>query len=157
LDDDEQYCRDNPVEVKDEDLFLHGTSSNNFLNIKSSGFLKQAVSKRNWGNSPKGICFEKYVKGKNDVVLDVVTRWSRIACKKDKSLEGVILQINGVDLKKLGCPILADWNMGYPIKHDEEWIPIGIDSWSAILSIVVECDIPVGYLKVIKRFPYSTK
>ena len=142
----EQYSRANPIIVKDDDLFLHGTSSNNFLNIRQTGFLKQAILIRNWGNSPNGICFEKYVKGENDVVLEVVAKYCRIACEKDNSQEGVILQITGKELKKLGCPILADWNLG---------LIIGIDSDSAILSIIVECDVPVEYLKELKSIPFK--
>ena len=62
LEDKKQYS----VEVKDDDLFLHGTSLNNFISIKTSGFLKQVPLKQNWGISPaEGIHFEKYVKGKN--------------------------------------------------------------------------------------------
>jgi hypothetical protein len=142
-----------PVTVKDSDVFLHGTSSKNYEDIQSSGFLKKMVSSRNWGISTDGVCFEKWVKENDKAVLMVVTRYCYSACKHDNSAEGVILKITGKDLKKLNGKIFSDPNKNSRLLHDSEGIPIGVDSDSPILSIVVECDVPIAYLVEVKRVP----
>lgn len=141
------------VIVNDTDVFLHGTSLKKFQDIQSSGFLKKMVSNRNWGISTNGVCFEKWVKENDKAVLMVVTRYCVSACKHDNSAEGVILKITGKDLKKLNGKIFSDPNKNSRLLHDSEGIPTGVDSDSPILSIVVECDIPIEYLVEAKRVP----
>ena len=144
-----------PVTVKDTDVFLHGTSRKNYQDIQSSGFLKHKVSHRNWSISTDGVCFEKWVKENDEIVMKVVTTYCHSACSKDGSTEGVILKITGKELKKLNCPIYNDPNKNDRLLYDSYGIPIGVDSNSPILSIVVESDIPVEYLKEVKRIPYA--
>ena len=87
--------------------------------------------------------------------MKVVTSYCHSACSKDGSTEGVILKITGKELKKLNCLIFNDPNKNDKLLYNSEGIPIGIDSDSPILSIVVESDIPFEYLKEVKRIPYE--
>lgn len=145
-----------PVTVKDTDVFLHGTSMKNYQDIQSSGFLKRNVSQRNWQLSNNDvICFEKWVKQNDKAVIETVTHYCYSACTQDKSTEGIILRITGKELKKLNCKIYSDPNINSRLIRDNEGIPIGVDSDSPILSIIVEADIPTTFLKEVKRIPYS--
>ena len=160
---DEWFSREHPLKIRDSDLFLHGTSSRNYSDIQRTGFLLRKAPNRNWGISERGICFERYVKqgqycGVSSVSLVDVTieNYCEIACKHDGSSEGVVLQVKGRELKELGCPIYADWNKLYPCKRNTEGIPIDVDSDVSVLSIiVVDCDVPVRYLEVVKRISFK--
>ena len=120
------------------------------------------VPQRNWSISQAGICFEKYEEGqycgtnaKNLIDL-TIEGYCNATCRSDQSKEGVILQIKGKELKKLGCPTYADWNKPYPLVKDAEGVPIDVDSNAHVLSvIVVDCDIPLEYLEVVRRIPFK--
>ena len=119
--DDEKYSRKFPLneKIKDTDVFLHGTSSKRYDAIKSTGYLLRDVSVlRNFSISQPRICFEKYVtSGKlaNGKTIDLMEKeYCFKPCKTDGCLEGVILEISGKALKKLDCPILADWSNPIP-------------------------------------------
>ncbi len=112
-----------------------------------------------------GICFEKYVgQGQycdvdsTDLVDRTIKHYCEVACEHDGSLEGVVLQIKGRELKELGCPIYADWNKLYPCIHDMKGIPIDVDSAAPVLSIIVlDRDIPLRYLEVVKKVSFKAK
>jgi hypothetical protein len=156
---EERFSKEHPLEakIKDTDLFLHGTSSKKYSAIQAKRRLLRDVPVRNWGISRIGVCFEKYVKqGQYCGVVDLtIKRYCEVACEKDGSLEGVVLQIKGKELKKLACPIYGDWNKNYPLKHNSEGIPIDVDSEAELLSIIVDRDIPLRYLEVVKRAPFK--
>jgi hypothetical protein len=104
------------------------------------------------------ICFEKYVKhGKYSRVITLsIEGHCKAACRNDQSSEGVILQIKGRELKKLGCPIYADWNEGYLLVKDSEGIPMDVDSNASMLPIVIiDRDIPLEYLEVVKKLHFK--
>lgn len=161
MDWDEKFSRANPVKIRDADIFLHGTSSKKYLAIQSTGFLKRKAPATNWGVSKKGICFEKYDEHGTyagiraaDFTEMTVRRYCEVACRRDHSSEGVILQIKGRELRKLGCPIYADWNKNYNRIYDSEGIPIDVDSNAPVLSIIIlDKDIPLEYLEVVRRIP----
>ena len=147
----EKFSRNHPLneKIKDTDVFHHCTSLKKYLAIKSSGFLRRNVSERTYSISQSGICFEKYIEHGVAEFSDK-GHW-KAACRTDHSEEGVILQITGEKLKKLGCPIYADWNDSYPLIRDSEWIPVDVDTEASFLSIIiVDCDIPIEYLEVSK-------
>lgn len=152
----EKFSRDHPLngKFKDADVFLHGTSLKKYLEIKSSGFLRKNVSKRNYGISPNGVCFDKYFEKHGVAELSVESHW-KTACRNDQSTEGVILQIKGSELKKLKCPIYADWNDGYPHVYDPYGIPVEVDTEASFLSIIVNGDVPFEYLEVVRRLPFK--
>lgn len=76
------------------------------------------------------------------------------ACRTDKSSDGVILQITGRELKKLGCSIYADWNYNYPVKRTCDYIRLDVNYDAPVISIIiVDKDIPFEYLRVFKRIP----
>lgn len=156
VDDEEEFSRKHPLnsKIKDTDVFHHCTSLKRYLAIKSSGFLRRKVSARNYSISPPmGICFEKYIE-QGVAEFSDKGHW-RAACRTDRSKEGVILQITGEKLKKLGCPIYADWNDNYPVIRDSEWIPIDVDTEGPFLSIIiVDRDIPFEYLEVVGKVPF---
>jgi len=160
---EEKFSKAHPVKVKDTDIFLHGTSSKKYLAIKSIGFLKRKAPATNWGISKKGICFEKYDEHGTycgvrsaDVTERTIRGYCEASCRNDHSSEGVILQIKGRELRKLGCPIYADWNKPLPLIYDSERIPINVDSNAPVLSIVIlDKDIPLEYLRVVRRMPFK--
>ena len=157
---EERFSKEHPItsKIKDTDVFLHGTSSKKYLAIQSTGFLRRKVPMRNYGISRKGICFEKYVEhGEYSGVTSLsIEGHCKIACENDQSSEGVILQIKGRELKNLGCPIYADWNVGYPFVKDSEEIPIDVDSNASLLPIIIiDRDIPIKYLIATKRLPFK--
>lgn len=160
---EEEFSKANPVKIKDTDVFLHGTSSKKYLAIKSIGFLKRKAPATNWGISKKGICFEKYDEHGTyagcraaDLIEMTIRRYCETTCRRDHSSEGVILQIKGRELKKLGCPIYADWNKRYAVIRDSEGIPIDVDSNAPVLSIIIlDKDIPLEYLEVVRRIPFK--
>ena len=158
---EEEFSKNHPVKIKDTDVFLHGTSLKKYLAIKSTGFLKRKAPATNWSMSRKGICFEKYDEhGTNAGVIAIliemtIRRYCETTCRNDHSSEGVILKIKGVELKKLGCPIYADWNKPYAKIYDSEGTPIDVNSNAPILSIIiVGKDIPLRYLEVVRRIPF---
>ena len=156
-----------PVEVKDNDQFLHGTSSKRYLSIKSSGFLLRKNVDKNYPIShPGAIYFEKYDRagtyaGLNagEFIEKCISDHCRVSCKRDKSSEAVILQITGKELKKLGCTIYVDRNKNLPLKRSEsgEAIrPLIVDSNYPVFSImIVDKDIPFEYLKIFKKIPFK--
>jgi hypothetical protein len=159
---EERFSRLHPLKIKDTDVFLHGTSLKKYLAIQSKGFLLREVPQRNWSISQKGICFEKYEEGQycgtnaKDLIDITIEGYCNATCRSDQSKEGVILQIKGRELKRLGCPIYADWNKNFPLIYDAEGIPIDVDSDAPVLSIIVlDCDIPLEYLEVAKKVPYK--
>lgn len=151
----EQFSKIHPLnlKIKDTDLFLHGTSSKRYLAIRQTGFLLGDVSVRNWSISRRGVCFEKYVEqGKYCGVIKLtINHYCKITSKHDGSSKGVVLKIRGRELKKLACPIYADWNKNFPIKRDSNGIPIDVDSDAELLSIIVDGDIPLRYIEIAKR------
>ena len=159
----EEFSKANPVKIKDTDVFLHGTSSKKYLAIKSTGFLKRKAPATNWGISKKGICFEKYDEhgtyagGRAADFTEMTIRgYCKTTCRRDHSSEGVILQIKGRELRKLGCPIYVDWNKPYAVIRDSEGIPIDVDSNAPVLSIIIlDKDIPLEYLEVVRRIPFK--
>ena len=161
----EKFSTEHPVTVKDSDLFLHGTSSKKYFDIKRKGFLLRKVNGKNFSISQNGICFEKYDEhvtyaGRNsaDFIEDVIRGYCETACRKDHSLEGVIVQIKGRELNKLGCKIYADWNTPYgnAIIRNSMGKPIGVDSNASVLPIIiVDKNIPFEYLKVFKRIHFK--
>jgi len=161
---EEAFSKANPVKIKDTDVFLHGTSSKKYLAIKSTGFLKRKAPATNWGISKNGICFEKYDEHGTygggraaDFTELTIRRYCEATCRNDHSSEGVILRIKGGELRKLGCPIYADWNKPYPKIRNSEGIPIDVDSNAPVLSIIIlDKDIPLGYLEVAGRIPFRT-
>ena len=163
FEDDARFSKKYPLntKIKDTDVFLHGTSSKRYDAIKSTGYLLRNVSaRRNFTISQSGICFEKYVaSGKlanANTIDNAMTRYCLNACKNDRSLEGVILQISGRELKKLGCPIFVDWNKPINRILNSVGVPIGVNYNALFLSIIiVDKDIPVEYLEVRKRVPFK--
>lgn len=155
---EEGFIKKHPLKIKNIDLFLHGTSSKNYLNIQRIGFLLRDVPNRNWGVSQRGICFERYPKEVGisvDDFIDLMKHYCEVACEHDDSSEGVILQIKGRELKELGCPIKPDLNKPPEFRYDAEGIPIDVDSDASFLSIVIDCDIPLRYLEVVKRVSFK--
>lgn len=162
---EEQFSKEHPLnfKIKDTDLFLHGTSSKRYWYIQTTGFLFRRVPDRNWGISRPGICFEKYVKQGEywgvraaDHIDHTIKKCCRVACENDDSSEAVVLQIKGKELKKLGCPIYANWNKAYAKVMDVKGIPIDVNYDASFLSIIViDCDIPLEYLEVVKRVPFK--
>jgi len=146
----EGFSRVHPVnaQIKDTDVFIHGTSSTRFSVIKLEG-LKRKVDGKHFGISHNVICFEKLLENKHyrKAAIDLVKKYCQIACDKDNSSEGVILQIKGRELKKLGCPIYADWNIGFSRKTIEG-IPFDINLNAPVSIIIVDRDIPFEYLEV---------
>jgi hypothetical protein len=154
---EERFSKEHPLKIKDTDLFLHGTSQKKYLAIQAKSRLLRNVPVRNWGISRIGICFEKYVKqGQYCGVVDLtIKHCCEVACENDGSSEAVVLQIKGRELKKLGCPIYADWNKPYEVIRNSEGIPIDVNSEASVLSIIViDRDIPLRYLEVVKRVPF---
>jgi hypothetical protein len=160
---EERFSKEHPLKIKDTDLFLHGTSSKKYLAIQCTGFLLRKVPDRNWGVSRIGICFEKYVKqgqycgvSAADLADRTIKDCCKVACENDGSSEAVVLQIKGRELKELSCPIYADWNKRYAVIYDVEGIPIDVNSDTPVLSIIViDRDIPLRYLEVVKRVPFK--
>jgi hypothetical protein len=162
---EEQFSKRHPLKIKDTDLFLHGTSSKKYSTIQRTGFLLRKVPDRNWGVSRTGICFEKYVErgqycaiGAASFVDRTIRQCCEVACENDNSSEGIVLQIRGRELKKLGCPIYADWNKPYAIIVDSEGMPIDVDPDAPVLSIIIiDRDVPLGSLEVVKRLLIDRK
>lgn len=154
------FSKKHPVnsQIKDTDVFLHGTSTKRYFAIKFEGFLKRRINVKNFGISQNGICFERYEKtgrfcggGSADLIETTLRDYCERACRKDQSSEGVILQITGKQLKKLDCPIYADWNKVYSTKKSEG-VPFEVDLNSPVISIIVlDKDIPFEYLEIWKR------
>ncbi len=68
------------------------------------------------------------------------------------------MQIKGRELKKLGCPIYVDWNKPYARIRNSEGIPIDVDTntkYKLLSIIIVDRDIPLKYLKVVKKLPFK--
>ena len=151
------------LKIKDTDAFLHGTSSKKYSVIQSTGFLLGTIPVKNFSISQKGICFEKYAEHGNyagtssKMLIDMTIKgYCETACRRDQSEEGIVLQIKGKELKKLGCPIYADWNKDIPRIYDDEGMPIDVNYDSPVLSIiVVDCDIPLKYLEVARKVPFK--
>ena len=158
MDWEERFSKKHPLNIKDHDAFLHGTSLNKYLAIQSAGLLLRKVSARNWGISRKGICFEKYVeRGQYCGVVDLTMKnYCKAACGNDNSSEGVILKVKGQELIELGCPVYADWNKPYPLIRDKEGIPLDVDSNASLLSIIIiDRDVPIECLEVVRRIPFK--
>jgi len=122
--DDKEFSLAHPVNDKilDKDIFLHVTSSKNYEAIKTKGLQRNVLAK-NWGISHKTICFNKLPENDFDreIVLNSMKNcYCKAACQKDNSSEGVVLQIKGRDLKKLGCNIYLDWNYPLVRRNDSE-------------------------------------
>ena len=162
---DEKFSKAHPItsKVEDTEIFFHGTSSKRFLSMQSSGFLKRSVSdSENYTVSQAGtICFERYIESCKRIIDENMRRFCEAACnnENDGSTEGVILKITGRNLKRLGCPIYADWNYGFSHKRDSQWLPFDVDySGLGVTSIIVtDCDIPIEYLELAKRIPITLK
>lgn len=154
---DEKFSKDHPLKINDLYIFLHGTSSNKFLQIKDSGFLLRKPPVRNYSLSQGGVYFEKYCRNyaNSDVTRLTIKGCCQAACRNDNSSEGVILQIKGKQLNNLGCPIYADWNKHVPRIFDSRGIPVDVDSSAPVLSIIIDRDIPLNFLKVVKRLPFK--
>lgn len=160
MDCEKEFFKAHPLNkhIKDTDIFLHATSIKKYSQIQSTGRILSNMGKRNFSISQAGVCFEKYVEG-NYCGLDAkyyvdftMERYCNTICETDNSKEGVVLQIIGKDLKKLGN-IYADWNKSYSLVHDSEGKPIDVDYDKSVLSVVAECDIPVEYLTVARKVP----
>jgi hypothetical protein len=159
FDEDEQFSKQHPLnsKIKDTDLFVHGTSLKNYSAIQSTGFLLRTIPVRNYSISQADICFEKYYKqGKLFYIVDLTIReYCNMACRNDGSSEGVVLGIKGKELKQLGCLIYADWNTGFKRKCNSEGIPIDVDTDGLLPITILDCDIPISCLEVIKRVPFK--
>ncbi len=164
--DDERFSRKYPLndKIKDTDVFLHGTSSKRVDSIKSKGFLLRNVDfARNFSISNSGICFEKYVTSgahANPRTIDdiAIQNYCRNSCKKDGSLEGIVLQIKGSELKKLDCTIYIDWNKPIARTYDSLGRPNGVNYHTLFVSvIIVDKDIPIEYLEVKGRVPFTAE
>jgi hypothetical protein len=163
FEEDKKFSKEHPLnsEIDDIDIFIHGTSSKNFLKIQNTGFLLRSAMSRNFGISEKGVCFEKfYQHGKDlsvvDLVIDLTMKdYCDNACQGDGSSEGVVLQITGKELKQLGCPIYADWNTVFKRRFSSDWIPIGIETNGLLSIIIVDRDIPISCLEVMKKIPFK--
>ena len=163
---DEAFSRKYPLnkKIKDTDVFLHGTSSKRYDSIKSSGYLLRKVGfERNFSISQPRICFEKYVtsgKRANAKIIDDVAmiNYCSNSCKKDGSLEGVILQIKGRELKKLDCPIYVDWNKPIARTKNSAGEPNGVKYDALYVSItIVDKDIPIEYLELKRRVQFKAE
>jgi hypothetical protein len=157
------------VNVKDSDIFLHATSSKNYSDIESAGFLKRMTNTddKNYPISKNAIYFEKYEKngiyaGMN--AAKYIEKYSmpfhcRVACRMDNSPQAVILQITGRNLNRLNCPIYVDPEKDLPFKKDEsgELIrPLTIDASAPVFSIMIlDKDIPFDYVKIFQRIPFK--
>ena len=73
MDWEEAFSKANPVKIKDTDVFLHGTSSKKYLDIKSTGFLKRKASATNWGISKNGICLKNMMNTERTVEVEQPT------------------------------------------------------------------------------------
>lgn len=82
----------------------------------------------------------------------------RNSCEKDGSLEGVVLQIKGRELKKMECPIYVDWNKPIVRTRNSVGIPNGVDyNYIFVSIIIVDKDIPIEYLEVKRRVPFTAE
>jgi hypothetical protein len=160
---EERFSKAHPLnsKIKDTDIFLHATSMKKYLAIQSKGLLLKEVPQRNYSISQVGVYFEKYAQDGTSakMLVDLTLQgYCNTICRSDHSKEGVVLQIKGRELKKLGCPIYADWNKPYPIIRDVEWIPMDVDYDAPVLSIiVVDCDIPLEYLELVRKVPFKER
>ena len=154
---EEKFSKQHPLnsKINDTDLFVHGTSKNNYLSIKSEGFMKRTGVVRNYSISIEGICFEKYYEyGLKFHVVDMTIKGHcSAACKMDGSSESIVLQITGKKLKGLGCNIYAGWNKHVPRLYNAVGIPFDVDSDALLSIIILDCDIPFKYLKIMKKVP----
>lgn len=149
-------------QMKDEYVFLHGTSSTRFSSIQDCGFIKRAEPGKNFSISPGGICFEKFdIDGTyqglsaSDFIEDTVKDYCKNACKADGDLTGVILKVTGKELKKLDCSIYADWNKPYP-RIKQNGFSVDVDLGASVISIIVlEKDIPIEYVERWKDVHFS--
>jgi hypothetical protein len=160
FEDDRELSKQYPLnnQIKDSDVFLHGTSLKKYESIKAKAFLLRSVdSTRNFLISNTGIYFEKYTKANAKTINELaMPHYCRNPCKKDGSLEGVVLKITGKELKMLGCPIYADWNKSIQRIYDSLHRTIGIKYDCVFVSIiVVDKDIPIEYLSVQRRIPFT--
>ena len=110
------------------------------MKIQSTGFLLRKINDKNFSISQNGICFEKYDKhgtygGMNsaDFIEYSIRRHCEAVCRTDQSPEGVILRITGKELKKLGCPIYADWNKPFPLKRTSDYIPQDVNYDASVI------------------------
>ena len=160
---EEKFSKAHPLnsKIKDTDIFLHATSMKKYLAIQSTGRILKNVPQRNFQISQAGVCFEKYEDGKfggadaKGVVDLTLNGYCNDNCRNDHSKEGVILQTTGKDIKKIGCSIYADWNKRIPYLYDDEHRPVDVDYNSHLLSIMVDGDIPLEYLTVLKKVPFK--
>ena len=156
---EEKFSKAHPLnsKIRDNDIFLHATSMKKYLAIQSTRCLLKNAPQRNFSISQAGVCFEKYEDGKHGGacakrVIDLTMNgYCYDNCRSDQSTEAVVLQIIGKDLKKLGCPVYVDWNKHFPYLFDDEHRPVDVDYDSLLLSIVVDCDVPLEYLSVAKK------
>lgn len=110
-------------QINDGDLFIHGTSSKRFSKIRDSGYLLTKVKDRVQQISQnEGVCIERVPKkGK---IIDVVREYAKNACENDGSSDGIILEMTGANLRKLGCEIFADWNKPFSRIVNNFGIPV---------------------------------
>ena len=87
--------------------------------------------------------------------MEAVRAHCNAACRTDKSREGVILKISGKELKKLGCPICADWNYNFKCIRTWDNIRLDVDYDAEYLSIIVNNDVAFEYLKIFKKMPFK--
>mgnify|MGYP005856551401 FL=1 len=84
--------------------------------------------------------------------------YCRNSCQKDGSSEGVVLEIKGKELKKLECPIYADWNKHIVPTYDSLHRPNGVKYDYLFVSVIaVDKDIPIEYLSDKGRIPFTAE
>jgi len=160
---EEKFSKAHPLnsKIKDKDIFLHATSMKRFLAIQQTGFLLKNPPQKNFSISQVGVCFEKYEDGKycgadaKGVIDLTMNGYCQTTCRADQSTEGVILQAFGKDLLKIGCAIYADWNKRTPRIRNKEGKAVDVDYSSNVLSIVVDGDVPVESLTIMKKVPFK--
>ena len=158
FEEDERFSKAHPLtaKIKDTDIFLHGTSSKNYAAIQITGLLKRSTYVKNYSLSQAGtICFEKY--DRKLPMDDITSNHCWAACETDGCTQGVILKISGKNLRKLHCPIYADWNYGYGREYDSEGLPVDIDYDTVSSIVILDCDIPIKYLKAVRKVPVNTE
>lgn len=149
-------------QMRDDYVFLHGTSSTRFSSIQDCGFIKRAEPGENFSISPGGICFEKFdINGTywgesaSEIIEDTVKDYCKTACKADGDLIGVILKLTGKELKKLDCPIYADWNKPFP-RVKKNGVSLDVDLGAPVISIIIlDKDIPIEYVKLWKEVQFN--
>lgn len=156
-----EFCRAHPVndKIEDADVFIHATSSDNYDNILNDKMLKCNSGNRNYTDSEQGIYFDKYSGtdlekqfNRETKDLEKIPNLYKTACRNDGSSELVILEITGMDLKKLQCPIIPDYHDGFTPEWEEEK-RVGIKDFIAI--VIEDKDIPLKCLKVFTKLAFN--